>query len=904
MSSFLVNRVLGMLAGRRRAKNHVTVSASVCSLEQRQLLTTVNMSDHEQLMLELINRARANPEAEATRLGIALNKDLAPGTISNVPKQPLAPHQSLVNAAVSHTLDMLNRDYFAHETKDTVKLGGDRAVEAGYPAPRNQVGENLSWSGSEGPIDVNQMVSNLHRDLFDSKLHRQNMMHIPYEEIGVGFRDGVFTQNRTNFNAAMVTVNLGIRNVNPFITGVVYSDANNNDFYDIGESIRAGTVTATDVNSGATFSETIGVSGAYGISVPAGIYSVRAQYAVNGTTTSSSRIVTVGTDNVKVDFDSTSPSSLGLTASSVVTSINESGATATTTVTVTRNGSIDFPLTINLSSSDTTEATVPGTIVIPAGQTAATFVVQAVNDNVIDGQQTSRILAAAAGYTSGSVSVNVSDRTVPLLPTGDQVVPTARPSISWSSISNAASYEIWINNFTTGAAKVVNVAGLTSTSFVPSVDLGIGTYNVWVRGFTSTGQSSNWSPVGVWKTRPVTEILNSGSTQNSGAFRITWNPIPGASSYDLWVDRLTSQTSQYLRNSSVTGTALSVENFAIGRYGIWVRGRNSRGDLVPWSSQAIMTVNIPVSGVRVTADTLNGLSTLNWDAVTGATTYDVWVDNLTTRVAQVVRNISVAGTNLAMPNLTAGSYRAWVRAKDSRGANYTWSQAFDFEFQRASRMLTPPNSPQVPQPLFSWTAVSGAIRYELVIADASLVPVITESQLTNTFYTPGQTLAAGSYRAWITAFDGGGNSTAQSVAISFSVAQSDSPQSHNADLTLALAFEEAGEWLHSALPAISDPPLYPRRENSERTGSPPQQSQSKVTPPANQSAGFRNLQFCVEQSDAVSSDNLQLLPTTFRAEESESKQNVFFVAVAAMHDKGSFLNHQLRRSERTIGRES
>ena len=37
------------------------------------------MLDEEQLVIELINRARANPAAEAARLGIDLNEGLQPG---------------------------------------------------------------------------------------------------------------------------------------------------------------------------------------------------------------------------------------------------------------------------------------------------------------------------------------------------------------------------------------------------------------------------------------------------------------------------------------------------------------------------------------------------------------------------------------------------------------------------------------------------------------------------------------------------------------------------------------------------------------------------------------------------------------------------------------------------------
>src|SRR5918997_526202 len=45
---------------------------------------------YEQYFLELVNRARANPGAEASRLGIDLNQGLSAGTLSNTAKQPLA----------------------------------------------------------------------------------------------------------------------------------------------------------------------------------------------------------------------------------------------------------------------------------------------------------------------------------------------------------------------------------------------------------------------------------------------------------------------------------------------------------------------------------------------------------------------------------------------------------------------------------------------------------------------------------------------------------------------------------------------------------------------------------------------------------------------------------------------
>jgi uncharacterized delta-60 repeat protein len=72
----------------------------------------------------------------------------------------------------------------------------------------------------------------------------------------------------------------------------------------------------------------------------------------------------------------------------------ESAGAAAATGTVTRTGATTDPLTVHLTSSDPSEATVPATVVIPAGQAFATFPITAVNDPALDGHQPVRITAA------------------------------------------------------------------------------------------------------------------------------------------------------------------------------------------------------------------------------------------------------------------------------------------------------------------------------------------------------------------------------------------------------------------------------------------------------------------------------------------------------------------------------
>ncbi len=88
--------------------------------------------------------------------------------------------------------------------------------------------------------------------------------------------------------------------------------------------------------------------------------------------------------------------------------ISEEAGTTTATVAQsnTDNGTA---LLVTLVSSDTTEATVPATVTIPAGQSSATFDIDAVADLTVDGTKEVTVTATAAGYGEGSDTVNVID---------------------------------------------------------------------------------------------------------------------------------------------------------------------------------------------------------------------------------------------------------------------------------------------------------------------------------------------------------------------------------------------------------------------------------------------------------------------------------------------------------------
>ena len=80
---------------------------------------------------------------------------------------------------------------------------------------------------------------------------------------------------------------------------------------------------------------------------------------------------------------------------------------------VTRTGSADQAIVVQLASSDTSELVVPPTVTIDAGSYAAAFNITAIADGRADGTQTATVSVSAADATSASKTISVLDADVP-----------------------------------------------------------------------------------------------------------------------------------------------------------------------------------------------------------------------------------------------------------------------------------------------------------------------------------------------------------------------------------------------------------------------------------------------------------------------------------------------------------
>lgn len=280
-------------------------------LESREAASGLQPTAAEQYMLERINDIRANPAAYGAAIGVDLSGVAA--------APPLAFDPVLVQAARLHAVDMNNQAYVSQITPQGFDPGA-RLTQLGFPwtsfLENNAAGPGLTDSPSAvksllvSPTPSTQSARDQLLAL-DAFARAQQLVGIGIVQNGGGPQNNYYTVDTASTTSSK-----------PYLTGVVYNDANNNGHYNLNKGLGGIQITATAVVPSSTTQTTSTAA-----NTP----------TTNGTTTGSTT-----TDNTSTSTTTTSS-----------TGTSTSTTTSTTTGTTTRSS----PTT---SSSTTDTATTGG----------------------------------------------------------------------------------------------------------------------------------------------------------------------------------------------------------------------------------------------------------------------------------------------------------------------------------------------------------------------------------------------------------------------------------------------------------------------------------------------------------------------------------------------------------------
>ena len=507
-----------------------------------------NPTNEQQYMLELINRARANADAEAIRLGIGSRQEGPPrinGQVWQIPNtsQPLSFNEQLFNAAQGHATNLNNNDHFfsgehPHNYRGTTP--NSRIAAAGYsmapyngptnsgafPGPEN-VAEAISFGS--GPYTGAKLIASVleaHNDLFTDltvpdRGHRSTTTLAFWREIGIGISVGTdvgqdSTGTTRTWESLYIVQNFGAHTNNtPFITGVVYNDANGNGFYDPGEGVGGVRI---DVTGSGRFAIST-ASGGYSVPVPGnGSYTVT--FSGGGQATRQVSTTVAGNLNSKVDYKvagAVTPPKLVNVATRLPVGTGDNALIGGFIVT----GTQDKKVIIRAIGPSLTVAgkLADPTLEIFTGQTSL-----GANDDWQDTTSAERQAVIDSGVAPSNNLESAMVRTLPASPSGIGYTAVVRGITNSTGIAVVEVYDL--NPSADSTLANISTRGLVQTGdnalFAGTFVQGQGTQRVIVRGIgpslTIAGKMQN----------PTLELRNAQGTPL--AFNDNWKTRPDGSS--------------------------------------------------------------------------------------------------------------------------------------------------------------------------------------------------------------------------------------------------------------------------------------------------------------------------------------------------------------------------------------
>lgn len=360
------------------------------------------------------------------------------------------------------------------------------------------------------------------------------------------------------------------------------------------------------------------------------------------------------------------------------------------------------------------------------------------------------------------------------------------PTFSWAPAADAVAYDVWVDNRGTKQSQVL-LQRVTESSFTPESPLGIGLFRAWVRVVRANGSVSEWSPYHDFRVSPRVDLTPLDRNQLTSSPVVSWNAVPGAARYDLWIDNRSTGQMQFVRDMHITETSWTPSaDLPLGTYRIWVRAFDEANFAASWSFAQQITLRTPPVVLEPVLATFNRTPEFRFEPVEGAAHYSLIMRHAWT--GQNVFSVDNVTTTSFTPSepIPDGPHRWWVRAVSAEGVFGYWSAATDIWIGGRVTSMTPTVDTNGVV-TFEWNAVDGAVRYDLWVNQiGGTSQIIREEHLTGTSYTAPQPLGPGTYRIWMFAISITGEVAPVSRAVDVVIAQQGDPEHEDGLLLTAI----------------------------------------------------------------------------------------------------------------------
>ncbi|GAB5443517.1 MAG: hypothetical protein Fues2KO_38660 [Fuerstiella sp.] len=257
-----------------------------------------------------------------------------------------------------------------------------------------------------------------------------------------------------------------------------------------------------------------------------------------------------------------------------------------------------------------------------------------------------------------------------------------------------------------------------------------------------------------------------GRQSASENLTLTWESVPGALSYEVWLERIGAGSANPIANPTVSRLSHTLaQPLPIGRYRTWVRANLAANRRTAWATGRFDVSAAPTfAALPFHAD--NRTPTIQWTPIPGATSYRLFISNITSQQNGVVDVTTATNTFTVPVDLNFGRHRIWVRAVAADSYAAEWSGGLDYYV--GPNLISPITPTFNQRPTFSWQSLPGIATYQLYVQKGANV-LINRSDLSATTFTPDADFEPGDYRWWIRPFTQSGRGGAWSRTGRFNV---------------------------------------------------------------------------------------------------------------------------------------
>ncbi|MBY0117300.1 hypothetical protein H7K48_14455 [Paenibacillus xylanexedens] len=350
---------------------------------------------------------------------------------------------------------------------------------------------------------------------------------------------------------------------------------------------------------------------------------------------------------------------------------------------------------INLTWAEVADATkyeieVDGAVVATVGEPSFT------HTTLLSGTAHKYRIRALTDTNTSAWTAILTQSTIPASVTGLTVSSTTNVAIAlkWTAVTGATGYDLEID----GTVVPVTGVAYTKSGLVTNTD-----HTFRIRSKNTAG-ASIWSEIVDGTTLLNTPVLKASSEEQ--AVTLTWPEVKDATKYEIEADGVlvgTVKVPTYTHNNLIAGTAHKYRVRAL-----------TETNVGAWT--AVLTQNtLPgsVTGLTVTSVT-NTAVALKWNAVSGATGYDLEIDGTVVPVSGVVY------TKTGLIANTDHTFR--IRSKNTAGAG-AWGDVTDVTTQLNTPALKATSEETAIT--LNWLDIKDATKYEIE-ADGTIVSTVTD----------------------------------------------------------------------------------------------------------------------------------------------------------------------------------